>query len=73
MWYASITNVTEYHSNTTVLDSQINGTISYTPPILEVKKDGTLHIMIPTGKLLAVCQPVKEVSLLFKENFNSRF
>ena len=37
MWYASVTNSTQYHGNTTVLDSQINGTINYTPPILRVR------------------------------------
>ena len=37
MWYASVTNATQYNSNTTVLDSQINGTINYTPPVLNVR------------------------------------
>ena len=37
MWYASVTNATQYNGNTTVLDSQINGTINYTPPILNVR------------------------------------
>ena len=37
MWYASVTNATQYNSNTTVLDSQINGTINYTPPVLKVR------------------------------------
>ena len=39
MWYASVTNATQYNSNTTVLDSQINGTINYTPPVLDVRWD----------------------------------
>jgi len=73
MWYASITNVTEYRSNTTVLDSQINGTISYTPPILTVEEEGVLNITIPQGKLLAVCRPIKEANaataVLFKAEF----
>jgi hypothetical protein len=47
MWYASITNATEYQGNTTVLDSQINGTISYTPPILRVGEEGVLNITVP--------------------------
>ena len=73
MWYASITNVTEYNGNTTVLDSMINGTISYTPPILRVGEAGVLNITIPQGKLLAVCRPVSELNastvVLFKAEF----
>ena len=74
MWYASVTNVTEYNGNTTVLDSQINGTISYTPPILRVGEEGVLNITIPAGKLLAVCRPDKEganatTAVLFKAEF----
>lgn len=74
MWYASITNATEYNGNTTVLDSRINGTISYTPPILGVGEQGVLNITIPQGKLLAVCQPIKEANastaVLFKAEFS---
>jgi hypothetical protein len=46
MWYASITNATEYRGETIILDSQINLTISYTPPALYVKEDGVLSINI---------------------------
>ena len=74
MWYASITNATEYQGNTTVLDSQINGTISYTPPILTVGEGGVLNITVPQGKLLATCRPLNEpanstAAVLFKAEF----
>jgi hypothetical protein len=46
MWYASITNATEYTGETIILDSQINLTISYTPPALYVEEDGVLSINI---------------------------
>jgi hypothetical protein len=62
MWYASITNATEYQGNTTVLDSQINGTISYTPPILTVGPGGLLNITVPQGKLLATCRPLNDAA-----------
>jgi hypothetical protein len=46
MWYASITNATEYRRETIILGSQINLTISYTPPGLHVEEDGVLSINI---------------------------
>ncbi len=57
MWYASVTNVTKYHGAAKVLDSQINGTISYTPPVIRVEKDELLSIDIRHGLLLATCRP----------------
>jgi hypothetical protein len=74
MWYASVTNATEYHGNTTVLDSQVNGTINYTPPILTVSQEGVLNITIPHGLLLATCKPTDEIvvkpATLFKAEFS---
>jgi len=74
MWYASVTNATEYHGNTTVLDSQVNGTINYTPPILTVSQEGVLNITIPHGLLLATCKPTDEKraepATLFKAEFS---
>ena len=48
MWYASVTNATQYNSNTTVLDSQINGTINYTPPVLNVRWEMSSGEFCPT-------------------------
>ena len=58
MWYASITNVTNYHGDARVLDSHVNGTISYTPPVIRVEKDNLLSIGIGHGLLLATCTPM---------------
>ena len=60
MWYASVTNATQYNGNTTVLDSQVNGTINYTPPSLTVSRDSVLNITIPHGLLLATCRPADQ-------------
>ena len=60
MWYANRTRATEYHGNTTVLDSQVNGTINYAPPFLRVTKAGVLNISVRHGELLATCKPIDE-------------
>ena len=60
MWYANKTRATEYHGNTTVLDSQVNGSINYAPPFLTVTEAGVLNISIAHGELLANCTPTKE-------------
>ena len=60
MWYANRTRATEYHGNTTVLDSQVNGTINYAPPFLRVTKAGVLNISVAHGELLATCKPIDE-------------
>jgi len=60
MWYANRTRATEYHGNTTVLDSQVNGTINYSPPYLRVSEAGVLNISISRGELLATCTPTNE-------------
>ncbi len=57
MWYASMTNVTRYRGDAVVLDSQINGTVSYTPPAIRVEEDEVLSIGIGHGLLLATCKP----------------
>merc|ERR1719334_1002426 len=60
MWYANKTRATEYTGNTTVLDSQVNGTIHYAPPFLQVGEVGVLNISIARGELLATCKPTDE-------------
>ena len=72
MWYANRTRATEYHGNTTVLDSQVNGTINYAPPFLRVTKAGVLNISVAHGELLATCKPIDEklpTKKLFDVNF----
>jgi hypothetical protein len=58
MWYATVKNKTSYHGNARVLDSLINGTVSYTPPVIRVESDNLLSIGIGQGLLLATCLPV---------------
>ncbi len=41
-----------------VLDSQINGTVSYTPPVIRVERDELLSVGIRHGLLLATCRPI---------------
>ncbi|TRY75294.1 hypothetical protein TCAL_01331 [Tigriopus californicus] len=71
MWYATVTNVTRYSGNAQVLDSFINGTISYSPPEIRVEKDELLGIKIPHGLVLATCRPVttSDTKTLFKAEF----
>ena len=57
MWFATVSNITEYHGSATVLDSQINGTISYNPPVIKVQEDELLTVNIRHGLLLATCRP----------------
>ncbi len=43
MWYATVSNKTRYYGATTVLDSYLNASVSYTPPVLrQVRTDGVL-------------------------------
>ena len=60
MWYATVQNKTRYHGSARVLDSHINGTVSYTPPNIRVEKDNLLHVGIGHGLMLATCLPVNE-------------
>ena len=75
MWYANRTRATEYHGNTTVLDSQLNGTINYAPPFLSVTEAGVLNISIARGELLANCTPTNgeqsQAQPLFDVKFES--
>ena len=76
MWYASVSKITEYHGSAKILDSQINGTISYDPPIIKVKKDNLLTVGIGHGLIQATCQPVdtlnsqEEEKILFRAEFS---
>ncbi len=74
MWYADMTNITKYHGKASVLDSNINGTISYTPPLIKVEENDILSITIRHGLLLATCRPKDaspslEPGVLFKAEF----
>jgi hypothetical protein len=73
MWYASITNITHYKGQARIFDSLINGTISYTPPVILVKEHNLLSIHIKHGLLLATCLPTgnntAEPATLFKAEF----
>ena len=60
MWYATVQNKTRYHGSARVLDSNINGTVSYTPPNIRVERDNLLHVGIGHGLMLATCLPVNE-------------
>ena len=62
MWYATVQNKTRYHGSARVLDSNINGTVSYTPPNIRVEKDNLLHVGIGHGLMLATCLPVNETA-----------
>ena len=57
MWFATVSNITEYHGSATILDSEINGTISYKPPVIKVQEDELLTVSIRYGLLLATCRP----------------
>ncbi len=75
MWFASVSNLTEYHGDARVLDTTINGTISYRPPVISVKEDNLLSVNINSGKIVANCLPVdspqREPAVLFKAEFNN--
>ena len=75
MWFASVSNVTEYHGSVTVMDSQINGTISYKPPMIKVENNEFLTVSIPYGLILATCKPKNEkdesTKILFKAEFSN--
>ena len=77
MWYASITNATRYQRNGTILDSQINLTVSYTPPQIQITDRGLLNITIHHGLLLATCTPSNEdnasIVIMFKAEFFNLF
>ena len=62
MWYATVQNKTRYHGSARVLDSNINGTVSYTPPNIRVERDNLLHVGIGHGLMLATCLPVNETT-----------
>lgn len=62
MWYATVQNKTRYHGSARVLDSNINGTVSYTPPNIRVERDNLLHVGIGHGLMLATCLPVNETA-----------
>ena len=75
MWFATVSNITEYHGSVKVLDSQINGTISYKPPAIRVQQDDLLTVSIPYGLILATCKPREEAEqptkILFKAEFSN--
>ena len=75
MWFASISNVTEYHGSAKVLDSEINGTISYDPPVIRVQENDLLTVSIRHGLLLATCMPTDDktgngTKILFRAEFS---
>ena len=45
------------------MDSNINGTVSYTPPNIRVERDNLLHVGIGHGLMLATCLPVNETTV----------
>ena len=76
MWFATVSNITEYHGSVPILDSQINGTISYKPPVIKVQEDELLTVSIRHGLILATCQPRDNMSkeatkTLFKAEFSN--
>ena len=60
MWYATVQNKTHYHGSARVLDSNIDGTVSYTPPNIRVERDNLLHVEIGHGLMLATCRPIDD-------------
>lgn len=74
MWFASVTNMTQYHGSARVLDTRINGTISYDAPVIRVQEDNLLNVNIGKGLILAECLPVdtsqREPAVLFKAQFS---
>ena len=77
MWYATKTNVTKYRGGAKVLDSVINGTVSYSPPEMRVKQDNLMSVHISKGLIHATClpdqkhKPPTNVSTLFKAEFSN--
>ena len=76
MWFASISNLTEYHGSARILDATINGTISYDPPVFSVEKDNLLSVVIGSGLILAECLHVNSTAdqvpaILFKAEFSN--
>ena len=69
MFFATVSNITEYHGSVKVLDSRINGTISYKPPIIKVQQDELLTVSIPYGLILATCKPTEETEKPIKTLF----
>ncbi len=68
MWYASISNLTTYHGSSRVLDTRINGTISYDPPVISVQEDNLLSVQIGRGLILAICAPLNASQAQAQEN-----
>ena len=58
MWFADASKETDYHGNTTILDSWINATIFYKPPIVGIPHDMFLNVSILKGVLKADCTPI---------------
>ena len=73
MFFATVSNITEYHGSVKVLDSRINGTISYKPPIIKVQQDELLTVSIPYGLILATCKPTEETEKPIKTLFKAEF
>lgn len=77
MWFASVTNLTSYHGSARVLDTVINGTISYDPPVIRVEEDNLLSVEIAHGLILAECLPTnvsvgkQKPAVLFKAEFGN--
>ena len=77
MWFASISNLTSYRGSERVLDTRINGTISYKPPIFSVQEDNLLSVNIGQGLILAECLPLnvtegaRKPAVLFKAEFTN--
>merc|ERR1711953_157791 len=73
MWFATIRKLTEYRGSAAVLDTTINGTISYDPPKISVQEDNLLSVNINRGLILAECFPKNgsDPAILFKAEFNN--
>ena len=57
------------------MDTTINGTISYEPPVFRVKEDNLLNVNIGRGLIFAKClpnnDPKSDPATLFKAEFNN--
>jgi hypothetical protein len=77
MWFASISNLTTYEGSARVMDTRINGTISYYPHVISVKEDNLLSVNIGRGLILAECLPInltridQKPAVLFKAEFSN--
>ena len=60
MWFATVSNKTVYHGGTQILDSDVNATVSYTPPVVNVVADDLLGIKVGDGLLEAICKPTNQ-------------